>query len=147
MRDYRNVITKEITFDMAHRLSFHKGKCANVHGHTYKLQVTVCDTHLCQHPEERVNMVVDFGTLSRHLKEVAEYYDHKIVLCTKNDMINITLAHYLKDMNLEVIESDTEPTVENMAWDIYKMLADKYDIEAIKLWETPTSFTELRYEK
>lgn len=34
-------VTKEITFDVAHILSYYEGKCANLHGHTYKLQVTL----------------------------------------------------------------------------------------------------------
>lgn len=73
-------VTKEITFDMAHLLSNYNGKCRNLHGHTYRLQVTV---------EMEVNdiscMAVDFGFLKEVLENVVtDRFDHAICFSSED---------------------------------------------------------------
>ena len=68
-------VTKEITFDVAHMLSYYEGKCANLHGHTYKLQVT-----LEGNVGDVSHMVLDFNILKEVLNEsVMDVFDHAIV--------------------------------------------------------------------
>lgn len=107
------IITKEFTFDAAHKLSWHKGKCKNLHGHTYKLQVRV------KRKLNKKGIVLDFADLKEICqKEIIEKLDHKY--------LNIIVKN---------------PTVENMCiwiWDRLKLkIKGLYEI---RLWETPTSF-------
>ena len=121
----RVIATKEITFDSAHQLPGYDGLCANVHGHTYKLQVGVaCSDEALL---EECGMVIDFTKLSELLKGVKEQYDHQF--------INAFMAN---------------PTAENMACNIFfeiraAILAHfpKRELVSVKLWETPTSFVEV----
>lgn len=62
------IATKEFTFDSAHQLVGHDGKCANLHGHTYRLEVALKDTPIIpEGPKE--GFVMDFGDLKRIVKE------------------------------------------------------------------------------
>jgi len=120
-------VTKEITFDSAHYLPNYDGKCARMHGHTYRLQVTV-GIPTC-HFVESNGMVLDFAWLSALLKELVEKIDHKVL----ND------------------ELPYVPTAENMALrfgvDIKARLPTELYLECVRLWETPTSFAEFSPEE
>ena len=70
-------VTKEVTFDSAHMLSNYQGRCANLHGHTYKLQVTVEGPIAPEGNEE--GMVTDFNNLKRVIDSVTECFDHAII--------------------------------------------------------------------
>ncbi|MCK5025531.1 MAG: 6-carboxytetrahydropterin synthase QueD [Nanoarchaeota archaeon] len=104
-------ISKEFVFDAAHKLLWHKGKCQNLHGHTYKLIVTV---------EGQLNengIVMDFGDLKKIIvNNVISKLDHK----------------YLND----IFEN---PTAENMVIWIWNQLKHKLNLYEIRLWESPTS--------
>lgn len=71
-------ISKEFSFDMAHLLDGHDGKCQNLHGHTYKLQVEIADTlHQCG---AKKAMVIDFADLKAVVKKaVLEPLDHAFI--------------------------------------------------------------------
>jgi len=106
------LLTKEFTFDAAHKLEWHSGPCKNLHGHTYKLHVTV------QGDLDENGMVIDFGDLQKTVEEkVLDKLDHS-------------------DLNLVI----SNPTAENIAVWIWKQLKDDLSLHEIKLWETPTSF-------
>lgn len=113
------LITKEFTFDSAHRLGWEEGKCKYLHGHTYKLQVTV---------KGRLNeqgIVINFTILKELVqKEVIEGLDHK----------------YLND----IMEN---PTAENIAIWAWNKLIDQLDLYEVRLWETPTCFVTYRGEE
>lgn len=116
-------VTKIFTFDAAHHLPFHGGKCANVHGHTYKLEVSVTG------PVNLSGMVVDFGVLKEEVNVVLEQYDHH-------------------DLN----ELVSNPTAENLLHRLYKDLEYRFalmslpKISKLRLWETPTCYVEESYE-
>lgn len=113
------LIVKEFTFDSAHFLPWHEGKCKNLHGHTYKMQVGV---------KGQLNpngIVIDFGDLKNIVNSmVVDKLDHK----------------YLNDIY-------SNPTAEVMALETFgniKPLLKKIgvDLAFVRLWETPTSFAE-----
>ncbi len=114
-------VTKIFTFDSAHRLENYDGDCKNLHGHTYKLEVTVTGK-----PDYR-GMVVDFNDLKKITKEkIIDKLDHK----------------YLN----EIFTFNT--TCENMVIWIFNELNNAinhrdYFLKKIKLWETPTSYAEV----
>lgn len=119
-------ITKIFRFEAAHKLPNHDGKCRNLHGHTYKVEVTVAGDLVTTGPQE--GMVVDFGYLSRIWKERLESrLDHQ----------------YLNDV-------DPIPTAERIAEFIHVVFSDglaaldREDLElvSIRVWETETSYAE-----
>ncbi|AIS53242.1 6-pyruvoyltetrahydropterin/6-carboxytetrahydropterin synthase [Thermoanaerobacter kivui] len=117
-------VTKIFTFDSAHNLVNYNGKCEELHGHTYKLEVTVEGK-----PDEE-GMVIDFVKLKEIVSEkVIKRLDHK----------------YLN----EVFEFNT--TCENILlwmWNELKdvLTEDRYRLYKLKLWETSTSFAEITEE-
>lgn len=124
-------VTKNFTFDAAHFLPNHKGKCSNMHGHTYKLEVTVVrENGKLMESGSDEGMVIDFSDLKAIVKaEVIDKVDHKVLN--------------------EVFPFRT--TAENMAVHIFGVLTDKLQpfgvkVEKIKLWETPDSCAEVDYE-
>lgn len=127
-------LTKEITFDMAHRLAFYEGKCRNIHGHTYKLQITVV--------EDPSKEFIDFAKLSADLKRVAERFDHKVFLDGR-DTVNVELAKVMRAAGLDFVLTTYEPTAENMLADIIQDFSEKYKVASARLWETPTSYAEV----
>lgn len=118
-------VTKIFHFEAAHFLPKHQGKCKRLHGHTYKLEVTVSRLkHLC--PINDDGMVVDFSDLKKVVqKEIIEQVDHEL-------LNNILL----------------DPTAENLlCWMNGKLtmaLADHlYKVRRLRLWETPDSYAEI----
>lgn len=123
-------VTKEFTFDSAHYLPGHPGKCATIHGHTYRMQVTLACDPACM----TGGMVLDFGDLSGYVHdEIIRRVDHKL--------LNEVLGYV--------------PTAENMAIDFFGRLKSVIDslplgggkrvrLASVRLWETPTSYAEYR---
>tara|TARA_Y100000310_G_C20653788_1_gene800890 strand:- start:600 stop:944 length:345 start_codon:yes stop_codon:yes gene_type:complete len=113
------IIGKTFSFDAAHKLEWHNGKCKDLHGHTYKFEV------LIKGEVNRAGIVIDFGDLKEIVKdEVLEFLDHK----------------YLND----IIEN---PTAEEIVVWIWGKLKEKLEgLYEIKLWETESSFAVYRGE-
>lgn len=105
--------TKLFVFEAAHQLLNHSGKCARLHGHSYKLEVTVSGPLQKSGPAE--GMIVDFDDLSKVVKEqIIQKFDHQFLN--------------------EIVEYAT--TVENLASDIFLRLSTVLPIEKVVLWET-----------
>lgn len=108
-------VTCEFTFDSAHFLPDYHGKCENMHGHTYRLRVTV------DGKVQKDGMVIDFVELKKIAKEhVLEKLDHQLL----NDIIK-------------------NPSAENVAIWIWEQLKDKFSgpkLHEVKLWETVNCF-------
>jgi 6-pyruvoyltetrahydropterin/6-carboxytetrahydropterin synthase len=114
-------LSSEFKFDSAHRLIDYHGKCENLHGHTYRLRVTLAGT--VSQKSGASGMVVDFGILKKIVREnVVDVLDHKLL----NDIVE-------------------QPTAENLAiwvWDKLEPLlaGDNYLLSEIVLWETEDNF-------
>lgn len=117
-------VTKEFTFDSCHQLLNYQGACERLHGHTYKLQVTVKGT-----PDVR-GIVLDF----KQLKEVVE------------QRIVGELDHY--NLNDKLYYNTTAENMVVHFYDVVKTYCDTRDLTvvAVRLWETPTSYAEYRGE-
>ena len=114
-------VTKIFTFDSCHKLFNYSGKCQNLHGHTYKLEITIRNRI-----DILTGMVIDFGDLKNIINNfIIEPLDHKY------------LQNEIQEFN---------PTAENMLlwiWDKLERDALLKGLQKIRLWETPTSFAEL----
>lgn len=138
-------ITKQFTFETGHALYGYDGKCKNVHGHSYKLSVTVIGKPIDDQTNVKYGMVIDFGDLKKIVKEdIVDVFDHATVF-NKNTP-HIELAEELKKRGHHVILVDYQPTSENMVIDfakkIKKRLPNDIALFSLRLQETETSFAE-----
>lgn len=82
-------IEKDFTFDAAHYLPNHDGKCRNLHGHTYKVTVAIIGTPRARVGASDEGMVLDFGVLSDAFNsDVKDKLDHTLL----NDRISLPTA-------------------------------------------------------
>ncbi|MEJ4088376.1 6-carboxytetrahydropterin synthase [Galbibacter orientalis] len=138
-------ITKQFNFETGHALYGYDGKCRNVHGHSYKLSVTVIGTPITDTANVKLGMVIDFGDLKKMVKEdIVDVFDHATVF-NKNTP-HVELAQELSTRGHNVILVDYQPTSENMVIDfaekIKKRLPEHIQLHSLKLQETETSFAE-----
>ena len=138
-------ITKQFTFETGHALFGYDGKCRNVHGHSYKLSVTVIGRPITDTSHVKLGMVIDFGDLKKIVKEeIVDEFDHATVF-NKNTP-HVELAKELSDRGHQVILADYQPTSENMVIDfaakILARLPENVKLHSLKLQETDTSFAE-----
>ncbi|MCU5440219.1 6-pyruvoyltetrahydropterin/6-carboxytetrahydropterin synthase [Bacillus sp. TE9106W] len=128
----RVMVSKEFTFDAAHHLHCYEGKCKNLHGHTYKVVFGISEY------VNEIGLAIDFGDIKEIWKnEIEIYLDHRY------------LNETLPAMNT---------TAENMVVWIYEKMAEALTkdnraneykgarVEFVRLFETPTSYAEVRRE-
>ena len=138
-------ITKQFNFETGHALYGYDGKCKNVHGHSYKLSVTVSGQPITDNTNVKFGMVIDFSDLKKIVKEeIVDLFDHATVF-NKNTP-HIELAKELMDRDHHVLLVDYQPTSEMMVIDfarkIKSRLPGNIHLHSIKLSETETSFAE-----
>jgi 6-pyruvoyltetrahydropterin/6-carboxytetrahydropterin synthase len=126
----RVAISKVFTFDAAHHMHNHEGKCISLHGHTYRLEVTISG-----YPDDK-GMSIDFGVIKQIYEErLQEKLDHRYLNETLPPM-NTTVENLLVWMWEEIDRSLVE-----------KGWKDKgFRIEELKLYETPNSFGTMKRE-
>jgi 6-pyruvoyltetrahydropterin/6-carboxytetrahydropterin synthase len=131
------VINVEHSIDSAHFLSGYKGKCKNIHGHRWRVEVEVACDDLISHGEFR-GMVVDFSQLKEDIKEIIDYYDHALII-EEGSLREDTLKCLLED-DFKIITVKFRTTAENFAAFFYKCIKDKgYDVKRVTIYETPTN--------
>ena len=138
-------ITKQFSFETGHALYGYDGKCRNVHGHSYRLDVTVIGQPISDASNVKFGMVIDFSDLKKIVeKEIVDVFDHATVF-NKNTP-HVELAKELKDRGHNVLLVDYQPTSEMMVIDFAKKiqqhLAKNIKLHSLKLQETATSFAE-----
>ncbi|MCP4802423.1 MAG: 6-carboxytetrahydropterin synthase [Flavobacteriaceae bacterium] len=138
-------ITKQFSFETGHALYGYDGKCKNVHGHSYRLEVTVIGIPINDNTNVKFGMVIDFGDLKKIVKEeIVNVFDHATVF-NKNTP-HVELARELEIRGHNVLLVDYQPTSEMMVIDfaskIKKRLPRNIKLFSLKLQETATSFAE-----
>ena len=138
-------ITKQFSFETGHALYGYDGKCKNVHGHSYKLSVTVIGEPISDNTNVKFGMVIDFTDLKKIVKEeIVDAFDHATVF-NKNTP-HIELARELETRGHHIILVNYQPTSENMVIDfsqkIKNRLPSSIKLHSLKLQETETSFAE-----
>ena len=120
-KDLKTTITKKFTFEAAHSLPNHDGKCKNLHGHSYCLEVTLYEKKKTKGPEE--GMIYDFAKLSKLVqKYILDKWDHQNL----NEILPFTT------------------TVENLAEECFRILESQgLSVERIRLWETAKCYAEV----
>lgn len=138
-------ITKQFSFETGHALYGYDGKCKNVHGHSYKLSVTVIGHPINDKSNVKYGMVIDFSDLKKIVKEeIVDVFDHATVF-NKNTP-HVELAKELEDRGHNVLLVDYQPTSEMMVIDFAKKiqtyLPKNITLHSLRLQETDTSFAE-----
>lgn len=138
-------ITKMFDFETGHALYGYDGKCRNVHGHSYKLSVTVIGSPLAEPQAVKLGMVIDFSDLKKIVKEeIVDQFDHATVF-NKNTP-HLALAEKLIEEGHHIILADYQPTSENMVIDfahrIQNRLPKNIELFSLKLSETDSSYAE-----
>lgn len=133
------ILKSEIEFDAAHFLDGYQGKCANIHGHRYRLVVKVKSESLKDSGPDRA-MIEDFSFVKAVLKEIHDLFDHKLII--ENNEPGKSLVSRLADMpqQFEYYFVPYRPTAEEMSRDIFNMIKDRgIKIYEVELFETPTN--------
>lgn len=138
-------ITKQFSFETGHALYGYDGKCKNVHGHSYKLSVTVIGTPILDRDNVKFGMVIDFSDLKKIVREeIVDQFDHATVF--NETTPHKDLAHELQSRGHHVILVNYQPTSENMVVDFAEKIKNRLpfgiDLFSLKLQETETSFAE-----
>jgi 6-pyruvoyltetrahydropterin/6-carboxytetrahydropterin synthase len=137
-------VTKEFSFEMAHSLWNYDGPCRNVHGHSYRLFVTLTGTPVTDLENPKNGMVIDFSDLSKIIrKEIVDVFDHSVVVNKVVDMDKLSL---LTQMFGNILVVDYQPTCENLIIDfagrISRYIPEGVKLHNLRLYETARSYAE-----
>ena len=123
-------VTKRYGFEACHHLPHYVGACHNLHGHSYKLDVTVGGSVIKDQNNPKCGMIIDFKELKKVIERTCGNLDHS------------TLNNYFANPTAEVM-------VLCLADKIGSTLRDNYNVELVnlKLWETEDSYAEWRNEQ
>lgn len=137
-------VTREFSFEMAHVLGDYDGPCRNVHGHSYRLFVTLIGIPVSDAGSPKNGMVIDFSDLKNIvLEKIVNRFDHSVVISSdfdreKKGMLEKTFGN--------TVVVDYQPTCENLVADFAKMLKqelpDRVRLHSLKLYETAKSYAE-----
>jgi 6-pyruvoyltetrahydropterin/6-carboxytetrahydropterin synthase len=133
-------VTKTIRFDAAHILTNHQGLCKNLHGHTYRIDISVR-----QSDENKSDMVIDFKDLKLIASEVVcERFDHAFIFNTESPG-ECEIAEVLKKNGMRTVAIPFRSTAENLSRFFYRDLKALIPgLAAVKVWETADSCAEYR---
>lgn len=133
------ILKNEIQFDTAHYLSGYQGKCANIHGHRYRLIVKIASETLHQDGQLR-GMVDDFSNVKAALKEIEELFDHKLVIEDNEDGREVAKRLEGLPNQFLIVFVPYRPTAEEMSRHIFNLLKQKgIHVDEVELFETPTN--------
>ena len=129
---------------MAHVLWNYDGPCKNVHGHSYRLFVTLSGIPADDTENPKNGMVIDFSDLKNIIRnQIINVFDHAVVL---SDKLNKEKSGLFREMFGNVVLVNYQPTCENLVADfasrILPYLPAEVKLHSLKLYETATSFAE-----
>ena len=138
-------LTKEFSFESAHALDGYDGLCREIHGHSYRLFVTIKGEPSCDDDNPKLGMVMDFGDLKRIVNsEIVDRLDHSFVL--RDSVQNTMLSRVLSAKFEKIVLVDYQPTCENMLADFAERLQGalpaNVQLYSLRLHETATSYAE-----
>jgi 6-pyruvoyltetrahydropterin/6-carboxytetrahydropterin synthase len=138
-------ITKEFKFETGHALYGYDGLCKNVHGHSYKLSVTLLGTPITDPDHVKYGMVMDFSDLKKIVNEtIVTPFDHATVLNV--DSPHKELADTMESRGPKIMRVQYQPTSEMMVLDfaekIKARLPEQLKLHHLILRETETSYAE-----
>ena len=137
-------ITKIFHFEMAHALEGYDGLCQNIHGHSYKLRVTVLGIPVEDYKSPKNGMLIDFSDLKQIVEQsIISKYDHALVLSSQTDAaaINLLRKHYGRIMIVN-FQPTSEQLLIEFANILQNALPSNVSLHSLRLDETDTSYAE-----
>ena len=122
-------LSTEASFDAAHFLTNYEGKCKNIHGHRWRVVISISG-------DINNGMVVDFNIIKKDLKELCDYFDHSFIVeegSLKKELFDMLNEEFL----LRVVPFRT--TAENFSKYFYDELSKKYNVIDVTVYETPNN--------
>jgi len=137
-------ITREFSFEMAHVLQDYDGPCRNIHGHSYRLFVTLSGYPSQKLGDPKTGMVMDFSDLKRVVeKEIIDVFDHAVALSSS---FRKESASFPKGIFGNIVFLTYQPTCENLVSDFAHRIAGNLPgdirLHSLRLYETATSYAE-----
>jgi len=139
------IISRQIEWDMGHRIPHHGSVCRNLHGHRYKAEILVKGKLIDRSGVADEGMVMDFGEIKKiAIRHIHNVLDHGFMVWEKDrPLVNF----FKKNDSLKHIVVGFVPTAENIAAWIFLILdkhfKDKFKtglkLDSVKVWETPTT--------
>ena len=134
-------VTKTVKFDAAHVLTNHQGLCKNLHGHTYRVDVSATGNG-------SADMVIDFKELKNLATEViCEKFDHAFIYNTASAG-ECEIAAVVEKNGMLTVAIPFRSTAENLAKYFHELLAPRIaapsQIASVRVWETADSCAEYR---
>ena len=122
-------------FDSAHFLAGYDGKCANLHGHHWKLEVIIQGDDLQPSGQQR-GMLIDFGDLKKAVRNLADSFDHALIY--EEHTLKEKTIDALHDENFRLISVPFRPTAENFAKHFFALLSEQgLPVSQVTVYETP----------
>ena len=140
-------LTKEFSFEAAHLLEGYDGACREIHGHSYRLFVTVKGRPLDEPSHPKNGMVVDFSVLKEIVvRRIIEPLDHSFIVYGASPQSGIPGSLVGKGVGMKIVEFPCPPTCEMMLADfasrILPELPSGIELHSMRLYETATSYAE-----
>lgn len=130
-------LTTEHSFDSAHFLAGYDGKCGNLHGHRWRVLLTVQSETLREYRQQK-GMCVDFAELKKDLRTELDALDH--VLIIEQGSLRESTMKALQEEKFQVVEMPFRPTAENFARYFYELFTLKgYPVAKVEVYETPNN--------
>lgn len=130
-------LSTEHSMDAAHFLAGYNGKCGNIHGHRWRVIVTVSGEQLEMNGNER-GMIVDFSRLKEDVRKMVDYFDHALIV--ERDTLKKTTFDALLEEGFLIRQVEFRPTAECFSSYFYEQLKVKgYDVTEVKVYETPNN--------
>lgn len=127
----------EHSFDSAHFLSGYEGKCANIHGHRWRVIIEVMGEKVEAKGQIR-DMIVDFGTLKSEVKSEVDYFDHSLII--EKGTLREKTMEALNEEGFKIIKVPFRPTAESFAKYFYDKFKERgYNVKKAVVYETPNN--------
>lgn len=137
-------VTKQFSFEMSHALLNYDGLCRNIHGHSYKLQVTLIGEPVINNENPKNGMVIDFGDLKKLInKNIVDQLDHSLMINAAAPHQNLLeLGEMYERHHLVEFQPTTENLVVYFAEKVKEILPEHLELFSVRLYETSNSFAE-----
>lgn len=145
-------ITRKLEFDAGHRIPDHKSQCRNLHGHRYRIEITLTGSVIDAEGNSDNGMIMDFSDVKalaqRHLVDL---WDHAFLVYAGDTAVRGFLESLAGHKTVII---DRIPTVENLAQVAFDQLREAYHdrygtglrLEKLVLYETPNCWAEITHE-
>ena len=133
------------SFDSAHFLAGYEGKCSNIHGHRWTVEVKISGEKLIDSGTKR-GMLIDFSDLRKAVRDIADSYDHAFIY--EEGSLRPATVKALTEENFRLIPVAFRPTAENFARSFFEILSEKgLDVHSVTVYETPDNCAVYEVEK